>query len=105
MATHKGTDGPVRAVPDALRIKAKLIPDRVAHDDTRRVLTMAQWDREVDEVAGGLVKAGLKPGERVLLPISNVNAVEMAIALVGGVGAGGIGVPVSPRLPAAELKG
>ena len=70
---HKATQsGPIRAVPDALKIKAGLIPDRIAHDDTRRTLTMAQWDKEVDEVAGGLVKAGLKPGEPVLLPAAAV---------------------------------
>jgi long-chain acyl-CoA synthetase len=104
MAGHKGADdGPVRAVPDALRIKARLLPDRVAHDDTRRVMTMSQWDREVDEVAGGLVKAGLKPGERVLLPISNANACEMAIAVVAVMRAGAIGVPISPRISPAEL--
>ena len=84
--------GSVR-IPDVLKIKAKLIPDRVAHDDTRRVLTIGEWDREADEVGGGLAKAGLKPGERVFLPINNDNAVEMAIATLGVMRAGGIAVP------------
>ena len=104
MATHKGADsGPVRAVPEALRIKAKLIPDRIAHDDTRRTLTMAQWNQEADEVAGGLIKAGVNKGDRVLLAISNANAVEMAIAVIAVMRAGAIGVPISPRISPVEL--
>ena len=95
--------GSVR-IPDVLRIKAGLIPDRVAHDDTRRVLTIGQWDREADEVGGGLAKAGLKPGERVFLPINNDNAVEMAIATLGVMRAGGIAVPVNTRLSDTEIR-
>jgi acyl-CoA synthetase (AMP-forming)/AMP-acid ligase II len=87
-----------------LRLKAALIPERVAHDDTRRVLTIGQWDREADEVGGGLAKAGLKPGERVFLPINNDNAVEMAIATLGVMRAGGIAVPVNTRLSQTEIR-
>jgi acyl-CoA synthetase (AMP-forming)/AMP-acid ligase II len=94
----------VRRISDALKVKAQIIPDRVAHDDTRRVLTMAQWDREADEVSGGLTAAGLKAGERVFLPINNDNAVEMAIAVIAVMRAGGVGVPVNPRLAPDEMK-
>lgn len=94
----------VKRLPEALKVKARLIPDRVAHDDTRRVLTMAEWDREADEVAGGLAAAGLFPGERVWLPISNKNAVEMAIAVMAVMRAGGIAVPVNTRLSADEMR-
>lgn len=95
--------GSVR-IPDVLKLKAKLIPDRVAHDDTRRVLTLGQWDREADEVGGGLAKAGLKPGERVFLPVNNDNAVEMAVATLGVMRAGGIAVPVNTRLSDKEIR-
>ena len=95
--------GTVR-IPDVLKLKAKLIPDRVAHDDTRRVLTIGQWDREADEVGGGLAKAGLKPGERVFLPVNNDNAVEMAIATLGVMRAGGVAVPVNTRLSDKEIR-
>lgn len=94
----------VKRLPEALKVKARLIPDRVAHDDTRRVLTMAEWDREADEVAGGLAAAGLLPGERVWLPVSNRNAVEMAIAVIAVMRAGGIAVPVNTRLSADEMR-
>ena len=95
--------GSVR-IPDVLKLKAGLIPDRVAHDDTRRVLTIGDWDREADEVGGGLAKAGLKPGERVFLPVNNDNAVEMAIATLGVMRAGGIAVPVNTRLSDTEIR-
>lgn len=95
--------GNVRRLPDALRAKAGLIPHRVAHDDTRRVLTIGAWDREADEIAGGLVSAGLRPGERVFLPISNHNAVEMAIATIAVLRAAGIAVPVNTRLSPQEM--
>jgi non-ribosomal peptide synthetase component E (peptide arylation enzyme) len=105
MTNAPRTDGrPLKAVPVALRIKAQLIPDRLAHDDTRRTLTIAQWDRAADDVAGGLIEAGLKPGERVLLPISNLNAVEMAIAVIAVMRTGAIGVPTNTRLSEAELS-
>jgi long-chain acyl-CoA synthetase len=90
-------------VSDALKVKAGLIPDRVAHDNTLRQITFADWDREADEVAGGLAKAGLKPGERVYLPITNNNAIEMAIAVIAIVRAGAIAVPVNPRLAPDEM--
>lgn len=94
----------VRRLPDALKVKSKLIPDRVAHDDTRRVITIAEWDSEADAVAGGLAAAGLQPGDRVFLPVSNGNAVEMAIATIAVMRAGGIAAPVNTRLSRDEVS-
>ncbi|MBV9509737.1 MAG: acyl--CoA ligase [Caulobacteraceae bacterium] len=76
----------------------------MAHDDTRRILTFAEWNREADEVGGGLAAAGLKPGDRLFLPISNANAVEMMIAVIAGLRAGAIVCPVNPRLTPGEMK-
>ena len=93
----------VRRFPDALKVRAEHQSDDIAHDDTRRTLTFAQWDREADEIGGGLVAAGLAPGDRVFLPISNKNAVEMAIAVIAVLRAGGIAVPVNTRLSDTEM--
>jgi acyl-CoA synthetase (AMP-forming)/AMP-acid ligase II len=90
-------------LPDALKVRAQHQADQIAHDDTRRTLTFAQWDAEADEVGGGLAAAGLHPGDRVFLPISNRNAVEMAVAVMGVLRAGGIVVPVNTRLSEAEI--
>lgn len=93
----------IRRLPDALRVRALQQPDDIAHDDTRRALTFAAWDGEADEIGGGLAAAGLKPGDRVFLPISNANAVEMAIATLAVLRAGGIAAPVNTRLSRSEV--
>jgi acyl-CoA synthetase (AMP-forming)/AMP-acid ligase II len=94
----------VRRISDALKIRAEHQRDQIAHDDTRRQITFAQWDREADEIGGGLTAAGLQPGDRVFLPISNAYAVEMAIAVFAIFRAGGIVCPINPRLSPAEVS-
>src|ERR1700748_579503 len=93
----------VRRISDALKVRAEHQRDEIAHDDTRRQLTYAQWDREADEVGGGLAAAGLQPGDRVFLPINNNRAVEMAVAVMAVLRAGGIAVPVNTRLSEKEI--
>lgn len=93
----------VRRISDALKVRAELQGDEIAHDDTRRQITFAQWDKEADEVGGGLVAAGLQPGDRVFLPISNARAVEMAIAVFAVFRAGGIACPINTRLSPREI--
>lgn len=93
----------VRRISDALKVRAQHQPDDIAHDDTRRHITFAEWDREADEIGGGLAAAGLIPGDRVFLPISNGHAVEMAIAVFAVFRAGGIACPISTRLSPKEV--
>jgi len=94
----------VRRFPDALKVRAAQQPNDIAHDDIRRTLTFAQWDQEADEIGGGLAAAGLAPGDRVFLPINNHRAVEMAIAALAVMRAGGIVVPVNTRLSQTEVR-
>jgi acyl-CoA synthetase (AMP-forming)/AMP-acid ligase II len=93
----------VRRISDALKVRATHQADQIAHDDTRRTITFAEWDREADEVGGGLAAAGLVPGDRVFLPISNMRAVEMAIAVFAVFRAGGIACPINTRLNPKEI--
>jgi len=93
----------VRRISDALKVRASHQADQIAHDDTRRAITFAEWDREADEVGGGLAAAGLIPGDRVFLPISNAHAVEMAIAVFAVFRAGGIACPINTRLNPREI--
>lgn len=79
------------------------MPDRVAHDDTSRTLTFGEWDAAADALGGGLTAAGVEPGDRVLLPITNRHAVAMAIAYVGVQRAGAICVPINTRWSSAEM--
>lgn len=93
----------VRRISDALKVRASHQADAIAHDDTRRQISFAEWDREADEVGGGLTAAGLVPGDRVFLPISNARAVEMAIAVFAVFRAGGIACPINTRLNPREI--
>lgn len=93
----------VRRISDALKVRAEHQRDEIAHDGINRQITYAEWDREADEIGGGLAAAGLQPGDRVFLPISNAHAVEMAIAVFAVFRAGGIACPINTRLNAKEI--
>jgi long-chain acyl-CoA synthetase len=93
----------VRRICDALKVRAQHQRDEIAHDDTRRQITYAQWDLAADEVGGGLAAAGLVPGDRVFLAISNNAAIEMAIAVFAVFRSGGIACPINTRLSAREI--
>lgn len=93
----------VRRISDALKVRATHQRDDIAHDDTRRQMTFAEWDRQADEVGGGLAAAGLVPGDRVFLPISNNSAIEMAVAVFAVFRAGGIACPINTRLTPREI--
>ena len=94
----------VRRISDALKVRAQHQASEIAHDDTRRQISFAEWDREADEIGGGLAAAGLVPGDRVFLPISNARAVEMAIAVFAVFRAGGIACPINTRLNPREIS-
>ena len=94
----------VRRISDALKVRAQHQASEIAHDDTRRQISFAEWDREADEIGGGLAAAGLVAGDRVFLPISNARAVEMAIAVFAVFRAGGIACPINTRLNPREIS-
>ncbi|MCW1384806.1 acyl--CoA ligase [Novosphingobium sp. KCTC 2891] len=93
----------VRRISDALKVRALHQRDEIAHDGINRKITYAQWDSEADAIGGGLAAAGLQPGDRVFLPISNAHAVEMAIAVFAVFRAGGIVCPINTRLTHREI--
>lgn len=93
----------IQRICDALKVRSVHQATEIAHDDTRRQITFADWDCEADEIGGGLAAAGLLPGDRVFLPISNEHAVEMAIAVFAVFRAGGIVCPINTRLSSAEI--
>ena len=101
--TDPATGITVRRISDALKVRAHHQGDEIAHSDGVRELTYAQWDAAVDEVAGGLVAAGLQPGDRVFLAISNNFVLEMVIAVFATFRAGGIACPINVRLSAREI--
>jgi long-chain acyl-CoA synthetase len=98
------SDRPIRRLPDVLAVRARHAPDVVAHDDTTDVLTFRTWNGAADEIGGGLAAAGVRPGERVLLPITNRHATAMAAAFLGVQRAGAICVPTNTRLARPEIE-
>src|SRR3546814_13025983 len=85
-------------ISDARTVDGSHQANGIAHEETGRQIQFAEWDREADEGGGGLAAAGLVPGDRVFLPISNARAVEMAIAVFAVFRAGGIACPINTRL-------
>src|SRR6478672_8588736 len=68
-------------------------------DDTGR-LTYGELDRRVRACAAGLLAAGLRREERVLLLMHDT--VDMPVAFLGALFAGVVAVPLNTLLPAAD---
>ncbi len=66
-------------------------------------MTYAQLVEHIKIVAAGIVKLGLKPGERVGLYATNKP--EWAITYLAILAAGGVVVPLDPNLKLLELRG
>lgn len=114
--TYEGFDdsGIVRGADGVLRYAHR--PSTVAemvHDSVRRApgaealvelegprLTYRQlWDR-ASRVAGGLMREGIQPGQRVSIELPN--GVDWCLAFLGSLLAGAIAVPINTRLGPAE---
>jgi long-chain acyl-CoA synthetase len=80
-------------------------PDAVAIADAAdpaAQATFAELEAAAAGVAGGLVRRGVAPGDRVV--IVEGNDVDFVRAYLGALWAGGVAVPLNPLAPAAELE-
>jgi long-chain acyl-CoA synthetase len=68
-----------------------------------RVTTYGQLKRQVEELRGGLVRAGLEPGDRMAIVTSNTWF--FVVSYLATLGVGGVAVPLNPQAPATELEG
>jgi long-chain acyl-CoA synthetase len=68
-----------------------------------RVTTYGQLRRQVEELRGGLVRAGLEPGDR--LAIVTANTWFFVVSYLATLGVGGVAVPLNPQAPPVELEG
>ncbi len=91
-------------LPDQLRLVAERHPHEVAY----RVIgtgemTFDRWWRQANRIARTLTARGVGPGDRVALLFEAADTLRRLQASVGAQLAGGISVPLSTALSAAEL--
>jgi fatty-acyl-CoA synthase len=93
-----------RTVDGVLKAAAAEVPDRDALVVPFQSLrfTFAEFDREVERVARGMLACGLQPGERI--GIWAPNCAEWLLTLFGAARAGLILVNINPAYRSAELK-
>ena len=93
-----------RTVDGVLKAAVDQVPDRLAlvvpFQSTR--FTFAEFDREVERVARGLVACGLKPGERI--GIWAPNCAEWVLTMFGAARAGLVLVNINPAYRNTELE-
>jgi mycobactin salicyl-AMP ligase len=92
-----------RPLDTILSDAARQWPDRIAVRDAMSDagITYAELDDQADRAASGLLRAGIAPGDRVLLQLPN--GCQFAVALFGLLRAGAIPVMCLPGHRAAEL--
>ncbi|MSO79637.1 MAG: long-chain fatty acid--CoA ligase [Acidimicrobiia bacterium] len=90
---------------DQLRYMARTVPDEVAYRnlDAGTALTFAEWERESNRLARGLVELGVQGGERVSIYLPSDEAFRWVIAYAGVHKAGATVVPTNIRLTVPEL--
>ncbi|GAA3460920.1 AMP-binding protein [Saccharothrix longispora] len=93
-----------RNVADLVRASAHRGPKHVALVDvtTANSVTWAELDAAVDAEAHRLVRAGVEPGDRVVVRMPTGPA--FCVAVFGVLRAGGVVVPAGPGQPARELQ-
>jgi long-chain acyl-CoA synthetase len=94
----------LRNLGDILRLPA--LGDRPAHIDLRlpdqpRELTAVELDRLIVAVARGLVRRGIRAGERVAIVAEN--RLEFIASYFGAMRMGAVAVPVNFKLPASTI--
>jgi acyl-CoA synthetase (AMP-forming)/AMP-acid ligase II len=91
-------------LPEQLRLMAESFPAETAYTVVDRgSLTFAAWDQSANRLARGLVTAGLGPDDRVGIHLAHEEALEWLVAYAAVHRAGGVAVPLNPRLAPAEV--
>lgn len=76
-------------------------PNRVALSDEGGSLTYTELDRQVNQLAGGLLELGVGVGDRVGILLNNCP--EFVVATFAALRVGAIVAPVNPRLTPGEI--
>ena len=91
--------------PDLLRSRAELHPERVAlRVGSGPSLAFGIWDTRSDTTARALIRAGIRPGDRIGLLFGAGDWVDYAIAYFGVLKTGATAVHLSHPMPGAEFR-
>jgi amino acid adenylation domain-containing protein len=93
---------PDATVPARFERQARLSPDAVAVVSSAGTLTYAELDAAADALAERLAAAGIGPDSTVALLMDR--SVDLAVAELGVLKAGGCYVPLDPSQPETRLK-
>jgi acyl-CoA synthetase (AMP-forming)/AMP-acid ligase II len=90
---------------DQLAWTASCRPDEVAYVDlaSGETLTFADWDRRSNQLARGLIAAGVRPGDRVALHLESAHLCRWLVAYPAIHKAAAVAVPTNTRLSEPEL--
>ncbi|MEU8825801.1 type I polyketide synthase [Streptomyces sp. NPDC048636] len=92
----------IRPLHDLLREQSARFGDKIAFRDAHRAVGYAELEARTRRLAGHLAQARLRPGDRMAILLGN--RVEMVESYFAVVRACGVGVPINPRVPVAELE-
>jgi len=90
------------SVTDAFRCRAARSPDAVALSAGRGSVSYGELDRWSDALAGELVEAGVRPGDRVAVCLER--SPQLVVALLGVLKAGAAYVPIDPDDPESRVS-
>ncbi|HYD78842.1 MAG TPA: amino acid adenylation domain-containing protein [Paucimonas sp.] len=96
-----GEAGAFRSIPARIAAHAAATPDAVALRYEDRQLTYRELDRQSNRIAQYLAEHGVKPELRVAICLPR--SLDLVVALVGILKAGGVAVPLDPKMPAERL--
>ena len=89
---------------DVLARMGESFPDKMAYSVVDGdSMTFAEWDGRANQLARGLVARGIAPDDRVAVHLGLGNALRWMVAYTAVHRAGGVAVPLSPRLNPAEV--
>ncbi len=91
-------------IDEHLRRMAETFPEETAYTVVDvGALTFAEWEGTANAMARGLVARGLQPGDRVGLHLHAESALRWLVSYTAVHRAGGVAVPMNPRLAPAEV--